>query len=37
PPARAAGALDHALALLLAGTRLARAYRVIARKEPSAP
>lgn len=37
PPARAARALDHALALLLAGTRLARAYRVIARKEPSAP
>jgi hypothetical protein len=33
----AARALDHALALLLAGTRFAKAYRVIARKEPSAP
>ncbi|MET8079415.1 MarR family transcriptional regulator [Streptomyces sp. NPDC005303] len=32
-PARAARALDHALALLLAGTRFARAYRVIARKD----
>nr|WP_280854223.1 MULTISPECIES: MarR family transcriptional regulator [unclassified Streptomyces] len=37
PPVRAARALDHALALLLAGTRLAKAYRVIARKRPSAP
>ncbi|MET9787880.1 methyltransferase domain-containing protein [Streptomyces canus] len=33
-PASAARALDHALALLLAGTRFARAYRVIARKDP---
>lgn len=33
----AARALDHALALLLAGTRFARTYRVIARKAPSAP
>nr|WP_063746907.1 hypothetical protein [Streptomyces canus] len=32
-----ARALDHTLALLLAGTRFAKAYRVIARKEPSAP
>ncbi|MGW0421026.1 MarR family transcriptional regulator [Streptomyces sp. NPDC003015] len=37
PTAFAARALDHALALLLAGTRFARTYRVIARKEPSAP
>lgn len=29
--------LDHALALLLAGTRFARTHRVIARKAPSAP
>ncbi|WP_405524565.1 methyltransferase domain-containing protein [Streptomyces canus] len=38
-PAFAARALDHALALLLAGTRFARAYRVIARKnaDTSAP
>ncbi|WUQ66665.1 class I SAM-dependent methyltransferase [Streptomyces canus] len=38
-PASAARALDHALALLLAGTRFARAYRVIARKnaDTSAP
>jgi hypothetical protein len=28
----AARALDHTLALLLAGTRFAKAYRVIARK-----
>ncbi|WP_053848724.1 MarR family transcriptional regulator [Streptomyces sp. NRRL B-24085] len=37
PLTAAARALDHALALLLAGTRLARTYRVIARKGPSAP
>jgi SAM-dependent methyltransferase len=44
PPSRATGpltavarALDHTLALLLAGTRFAKTYRVIARKEPSAP
>ncbi|MFF7646380.1 MarR family transcriptional regulator [Streptomyces canus] len=44
PHPRAAGvltstarALDHTLALLLAGTRFAKTYRVIARKEPSAP
>ncbi|MEU1479064.1 MarR family transcriptional regulator [Streptomyces sp. NPDC005760] len=37
PLASAARALDHTLALLLAGTRFARTYRVIARKEPSAP
>ncbi|MFF7562808.1 methyltransferase domain-containing protein [Streptomyces pseudovenezuelae] len=36
-PAAVARALDHTLALLLAGTRFARAYRVIARKGPSAP
>ncbi|KUM89943.1 MULTISPECIES: methyltransferase domain-containing protein [Streptomyces] len=36
-PAAIARALDHTLALLLAGTRFARAYRVIARKGPSAP
>ncbi|MFK4102827.1 methyltransferase domain-containing protein [Streptomyces sp. NPDC019531] len=29
--------LDHTLALLLAGTRFARTYRVIARKAPSVP
>ncbi|MFL5992770.1 MAG: MarR family transcriptional regulator [Streptomyces sp.] len=39
PPAFAARTLDHALALLLAGTRFAKAYRVIARKnaDGSAP
>jgi SAM-dependent methyltransferase len=33
----AARVLDHALALLLAGTCFAKTYRVIARKGPSAP
>ncbi|MFF1302994.1 MarR family transcriptional regulator [Streptomyces sp. NPDC058307] len=37
PLTSAARALDHALALLLAGTRFAKTYRVIARKGPSAP
>lgn len=37
PLTSAARALDHALALLLAGTRFAKSYRVIARKGPSAP
>ncbi|MFF7131400.1 hypothetical protein ACFZBZ_03595 [Streptomyces sp. NPDC008196] len=37
PLTSTARALDHALALLLAGTRFAKTYRVIARKEPTAP
>ncbi|MET7731645.1 methyltransferase domain-containing protein [Streptomyces sp. NPDC005402] len=37
PLTSTARALDHTLALLLAGTCFAKAYRVIARKEPSAP